>query len=163
MACVVLFLFYLNITHNAVAFRWRGRDRQPSSFPYLPPRPKSPHFPKSANAAYIRSTKLGSWKRCLLVTSPTLDRPLMSQTRLEIYCHECIDLSKACSSLESFPQTRLLLFIPAEGNGEPRCRPDPSLHPEETVSTDSMAGAFVVPRQRIRVTWMALRWPIFSI
>lgn len=93
---------------------------------------KIPPFSQVSKCLVHRSTKVGSWKYCLLVKSPTLDRPLKSQTCLEIYCHKHIDLSKTCSSLESFPQTRLLMFAPAEGNQEPRCRPEPSSHPEET-------------------------------
>lgn len=59
--------------------------------------------------------------------------------------------SKACNSLKSFPQTSLLIFIPAEGNQEPYYGLDTSLYPEGIVSKDSLAWASVGPEQLIRV------------
>lgn len=69
--------------------------------PSVGPRPELLHFPKSATPLHVWSTKVGSWKYCLLVKSPTMDRPLKRQTGLEIYCHMPIYLPKVCKSLES--------------------------------------------------------------
>lgn len=148
--------FILRSPLKTVDFWWKEEKNNPLHSP-VGPRPKLLYFTKSANACYIWSTKLGSWKYCLLVKSPTLDRPLKSQTCFKIYYHKCIYLPKACNSLESLPQTRLLIFVPAEGNQEPCCWPEPSSHPE-----GRMAGDFVGPWQLIRIMWMALSWPIFS-
>lgn len=99
--CVMLlwFCFILPSPPQCCRLPMKGKgDKQSLSFPDLSYLTKISPFPQVSKCLVHRSTKLGSWKYCLLVKSPTLDRPLKSQTCLEIYCQEHIDLPKTLFS-----------------------------------------------------------------
>ena len=102
---MALFLFYPKITSTKL--KPSNERREGKKSPHHSPiglRPKLLCFPKSANALYSWSTNLGSWKYCLLVKSPTLDRPLKSPACLEIYCHSIYIFLRPAILLSLFPK-----------------------------------------------------------
>jgi hypothetical protein len=142
--CFVLLRFTIRSVPLSCSLPMKEKRKYDSHHSPLHPSPKLLHFLKSANPLYIWNTKLGSWKYCLVVKSPTPNRPLKSQACLEIYC-KLIHLSKACDSPVFLPDKQgfWCLSLQRAAKSHAARQADLCSHPKGSLSKDFLTWVFV--------------------
>lgn len=128
-------LFWFSIRSSPKSFQWKREEENNPHHSPLGPRPKLLHLLKAASPLSVWSTNLSSWKYYLPVKSPTLDgllKPLKTWECFQIYYCKRMHLSlQGLPFSWAFLQPSFLMFVPAEGNQEPRSLLDPCLYPEK--------------------------------